>query len=120
MTTTLWIIQGVLALAFMAAGAMKMMKSRTELAEKMPFVEDLSDAQLTLIGALELAGAVGLILPVALNILPVLTGYAAAGLTLTMGVAAAVHIKRAEYPAIAPNVVLGGLAAYVAVRHLVG
>ncbi len=120
MTTTLWIIQGLLAFAFLGAGAMKLAKSRADMADKMPYVEDFSDVQIKIIGALEVAAAAGLILPVALGILPVLTGYAAVGLVLTMIGAAAVHVKRGEFSGIAPTLVLGALAAFVAFRHLVG
>jgi hypothetical protein len=119
MTTTLWVIQGILAFAFVAAGAMKLMKTPEELVEKgMGWAEDFSPGQVKTIGALEGAGGLGLILPVALNIVPVLTGAAAAGLVLTMLVAAGVHAKRGEFPMIAPPAVLGALAGFVAYSHL--
>lgn len=45
----------------------------------------------------------------------VLTPLAAAGLALTMAGAAIVHARRKEFPDIAVNVVLGGLALLVAI-----
>ena len=119
MTTTLWILQGILAAAFLGAGSMKLMKTPEELvAMGMAWAEDFSPGQVKTIGLLEALGAIGLILPVALNIAPVLTGVAAAGLVLTMGGAIAVHIKRGEFPMIAPGAVLGAMAAFVAYSHL--
>ncbi len=119
MTTTLWVLQGLLALAFIGAGSMKLMKARTDLMAKgMGWAEDFTDGQVKVIGALELAGGLGVILPSALNIVPVLAGAAAAGLLLTMLGAAVVHIKRGELPMVAPGAILGAMAAYVAMSHL--
>ena len=119
MTTLLWILQGLLAFAFLAAGSMKLMKSREDLKAKgMGWVDDFSGGQVKGIGALELLGAIGIILPVAIGVLPLLSGVAAAGLTLTMLGAAATHAKRGEWPMIGANVVLGGLAGFVAWSHL--
>lgn len=119
MTTLLWILSGLLAFAFAMAGAMKLMKSRDGLRAKgMGWVDDFSDGQVKAIGALELLGAVGVILPVAIEVLPIMAGVAAAGLTLTMLGAAATHGKRGEWPMIGANVVLGGLAGFVAFSHL--
>lgn len=52
---------------------------------------------------MEVLGAVGLILPAALDIAPILTPLAATGLGVTMILAVAVHIRRKEYgPALFP------------------
>ena len=119
MTTTLWIVQGLLAVAFLAAGSMKLMKSPEDLVSKgMGWAADFSASQVKAIGGLEALGAIGLILPVALNILPILTGVAAVGLVLTMLGAAVTHARRKEFPMIAPNVVLGAMAGFVAYSHL--
>ncbi len=80
--------------------------------------EDFSQGQVRVIGVLELLGAIGIILPVALDIVPILSGAAAAGLVLTMLGAAATHGKRGEFPMLVPNVVLGELAGFVAYSHL--
>lgn len=119
MDTALWVVQGLLALAFLGAGSMKIMRSREELAPRMAFVEDFSDNAVRAIGVLEVAGAIGLILPMLLDILPVLTPLAAAGLVLTMIGAAVVHFRRSEMQNIAPNVVLGALALFVVWGRLV-
>ena len=85
MDIVLWIGQVLLAGMFAMAGSMKLMKSRQQIIESgMAYAEDLSDNILKGIGALEVAGALGMILPMALDILPVLTPLAGLGLALTM------------------------------------
>lgn len=118
MNIALWIIAGLLALAFAGAGAMKISTSKADLLEKMPWVADFSESQVKGIGALELLGAIGLILPAALDIVPILTPLAAAGLALTMLGAIIVHLRRGDgVPAAVPGVVLGALAVFVAVMR---
>lgn len=117
METFLWILQIALALAFLGAGGIKLAKSRSELVQdpKMSWAEEFSEAQIKGIGALEIAGAIGLIIPAALDVAPILTPIAAAGLALTMAAAAALHVRRNEMQALAPPVVLGLLALLVAI-----
>ena len=114
MNTALWIAQGVLAAAFFGAGALKLMKSRADLAPKMPYVEDFSDGMIRTIGGLEVLGAVGLVLPWLLGMAPALTIWAAIGLALTMVGAAIVHIRRGEMDGLPVNVFLFALALFVA------
>jgi hypothetical protein len=83
----------------------------------MDWVEDFSERTVKLIGVAEILGAVGLVLPAALDIVPVLTPLAASGLTLVMVLAAATHARRKELPMIGVNVVLGGLALFVAIMR---
>ncbi|MEM7418037.1 MAG: DoxX family protein [Gemmatimonadota bacterium] len=108
-----WVLQGLLGAAFLAAGALKLAKTREELlaqGAKMAWVEDFSDSAVRGIGAAEVLGALGVVLPTLTGILPVLTPVAAAGLVLTMLGAAATHIRRGEYPSVAPNAILAALA----------
>ncbi|MEW1840194.1 DoxX family protein [Nonomuraea angiospora] len=67
------------------------------------------------IGVLEVLGGVGLILPAMTGVKPKLTPLAAVGLTLTMILAAGFHIMRGEYELVPANLVLGGVAAFIAV-----
>ena len=66
------------------------------------------------IGISELLGAIGLILPAATKIKPTLTPLAALGLLTIMILAMAFHLSRGEAQALPINMVLGGLAAFVA------
>ena len=114
MNIALWIVQVLLALVFLMAGGMKIMRSKEELKENMEFVEDFSSETVRVIGVLEILGAIGVVLPALTGILPWLTPLAAVGLVLTMIGAAVTHVRREEYPMIAINAVLLALAAFVA------
>ena len=109
-----WVLQVVLALSFTAAGASKLFMPRTELiANGQTWAEDFSDTQVRSIGVAEAAGGIGLIVPAATGIAPMLTPAAAAGLTMVMGGAVATHLRRGESPG--PAVVLAVLSLTVAV-----
>ncbi len=112
MNIILWILQALLAIAFLAAGVMKLTQSKDAMRDKMPFVDDVSLGTVRLIGLLEVLGAVGIVLPWLLGVAPWLTPLAAVGLALTMIGAAVVHIRRGE--PIVVNIILLALAAFVA------
>lgn len=119
MNTALWIVQALLAIAFLMAGAMKTFQPKEKLAEKMGWVEDFSQGQIRTIGILEILGALGLILPALTGILPWLTPLAAAALALTMVGGAWVHLRRKEYGNVVVNVVLLLLSLFVAYGRFV-
>jgi len=110
----LWIVQVLLALAFGMAGTFKSTAPIAELAQKMPWVGQVPAALVRFIGVSELAAALGLILPSATRIKPVLTPLAGLGLVLVMVLAAGFHLSKGEVHALPINFVLGGLAAFVA------
>jgi uncharacterized membrane protein len=111
----LWVVAGVLAVAFLGAGLMKLAQPRKKLAESgMGWTEDFSDGAVKGIGALEVLGALGLILPAVFDVATVLVPIAATGLALLMLGAAATHARRKENPMIVVNLVLFALAAFVA------
>lgn len=112
MNVALWIVQGLLAAMFAMAGVMKTTQPKEKLAKTMPSVEDVSAGTLRLIGAAELAAAIGLILPAATGIAPWLTPLAACGLAVIMILAAFTHARRKEPSAIAINAVLLALAVF--------
>ena len=115
MNTFLWIIQGMLAAVFMMTGIMKLVQKKETMADKMGFVEDFSQKQVTGIGVLELMGAMGLILPWATGILPWLTPLAAVGLSMTMVGAFLTHLRRKELiPMGIVNIVLFSMALFIA------
>lgn len=117
MNITLWIIAAVLAVVFFMAGLMKAMQPKEKLAANMGWVEDFSAGTVKFIGVVEMLGALGLILPAAFGIAPILTPLAATGLAITMVLAAVVHARRKESQMIVVNVVLLALAAFVAVMR---
>ena len=109
-----WVIQVLLAIAFGAAGLMKLAtpKAKLEANPHMGWVARVPEAQVKLLAAAELLGALGLILPVVTGIAPSLVRVAAACLATLMGGAVATHAMRRE-PAAVPTV-LALLAIVVA------
>ncbi|WP_406073386.1 DoxX family protein [Streptomyces virginiae] len=115
MNTTLWVITGVLALIFLAAGLMKISQPREKLAASgMAWTADFSPGVVKTVGAVEVLGAVGLIVPAALGIAPTLTAWAAFGLAATMLGATALHLRRKETTALPVALLLLLLATVVA------
>ncbi|MDX1394596.1 MAG: DoxX family protein [Gemmatimonadota bacterium] len=111
--TVSWILQGLLAAAFLGAGSMKLARTREQLLAQgaaMAWVEDFGPTSIRLIGVAEVLGAVGLVVPTVTGILPVLATVAAGGLVLLMIGAAAIHVRRGEVRALAAPVALGAMA----------
>jgi hypothetical protein len=115
MNIALWLVQSLLAAGFLLAGGMKALRPRAQLLtdKRMAWANDFSATQIKLIGAAEVAGAFGLVLPWALGVAPILTPVAAGCLAIIMGGAALTHKKRNE--PFAPPLVLGVLALGVAI-----
>lgn len=121
MNTTAWIVQIVLAVLFLGSGAAKMILAKEKLqAYSMAWTEDFTEPQIKLIGAAEVLGAIGLVLPWATGIAEVLTPIAAVGLALVMAGAAATHVRRKEWQAIPPPVVLLAGSVFVALARFGG
>jgi uncharacterized membrane protein len=114
MNVFLWIVQAVLAAMFGMAGVMKATQPKGKLQPRLPWVEDFSAGTVRFIGVVELLGALGLILPAATGIAPILTPVAATGLAVVMVLAAATHIRRKEPSGVAFTAVLFVLAVIVA------
>jgi uncharacterized membrane protein YphA (DoxX/SURF4 family) len=109
-----WILQIVLAAAMLGAGGMKLARPKPALVSAgMGWADDFTDANVKLIGAVEVLGAIGLILPWLTGIAPILTPLAAVGIALVMAGAVVVHIRRKEQ--FVPPLVLGVIAVVVAV-----
>lgn len=118
MNITLWIITVLLTLLFLAPGAMKIAQPKAKLAASgQGWVDDYSNGVVKRIGALEILGALGLILPALLHIATVLVPMAASGLFRLMLGAAITHPRRHETPNVIINIVLGILAAGVAIAR---
>ncbi|MFK3983787.1 DoxX family protein [Micromonospora sp. NPDC050397] len=114
MNILLWILASVLAVVFLASGVMKLLRSKPQLADSgQGWVDPVPPGAIKLIGALEVAGAVGLILPAAIGVAATLTPVAATGLTFLMIGAAVTHGRRGEVPNLLVNIVLAVLTAIV-------
>ena len=118
-----WVASALLALAYGMAGAMKAFRPIPDLAKMMVWPGEVPAALVRFVGVAELAGAVGLIVPVLTGILTWLTPLAAAGLSLIQILAIGFHGRRGETAKSLPvNLVLLALSLFVlwARRGLLG
>ena len=115
MNIVLWILQGLLGAAFIAAGLMKATQPKEKLPANMTWTQRYSAGTIKFIGVTEVLGGLGLILPWATDIAPVLTPIAAVGLLVIMLLAIADHVRAKEYSVIPFNLVLGALALVIAI-----
>lgn len=110
----LWIVQLLLGILFILAGIMKASLSIESLSESLPWVTESPLALVKFIGISELLGGIGLILPSILRYKPKLTVWAAIGIVVIMFLAAGFHASRGEFEAIFINLIIAGLAAFIA------
>jgi putative oxidoreductase len=93
----LWVVQVALALAFGMIGVTKLTTSDADIIQQSgEIVEKYGVGLIRFIGIAEVFGALGLILPAALRILPILTPLAAIGLAIIMSLATALHASKGE------------------------
>jgi uncharacterized membrane protein YphA (DoxX/SURF4 family) len=114
MSLLLWILQILLAIMFLAAGAMKAFQPYETMARRMPWVDDYSPGTVRAIGALEILGGLGLVLPAVFGILVVLTPLASIGLAVIMVLATIHHLRRRETGQMVFTIVLLLLLLFVA------
>ncbi|MCK9857653.1 DoxX family protein [Paenibacillus sp. ATY16] len=114
MNITLWIIQGLTALGFIYSGWLKAFQYEKAKAS-WGWIKDLPKGLVLFIGLAELLGAIGVILPEALDIAPILTPVAAAALAVVVLLGAALHVSRKEYRELVVNLVFILLALFVAI-----
>jgi hypothetical protein len=112
MNRTLWILQILLAALFLFAGGAKFLVPADQMTQGMPAWMSISF--LHFIGACELLGAIGLILPGLLHIKPGLTPLAAAGLTIIVIGATVVTVMGGMIATAVLPAVTAVLAAFVA------
>ncbi len=110
----LWVTQILLAIVFGAAGAAKIFMPLGELALQMSFVADSPAILVRFIGIVEVAGALGMILPALTRILPILIPLAALGFAVIQVLAIGVHASYGETAQTLPmNLILLALSAFV-------
>lgn len=111
MKIALWVVQILLAIAFLAAAALKLFGFQA-MAAHTPGIGQLH-ALFVFIAICEIAGAIGLILPAATRIMPILTPWAAAGLATIAFIAGGFHIARGEIGEVPGALVLVCLALFI-------
>lgn len=124
MNIVLWVLQIFLALMMLMPGFMKLTNNNAQLIKKgnghMDWAEDISPTNMKIIGILEILAALGLIVPMAIDLYPFLTPWAAIGVILTMIGAIFLHLKRGDgAKAWSVNIFLLIIAAIVAYGRIV-
>lgn len=121
MNALLWTLSIVLATIYVVSGSSKLVAPRERLlaVPGMGWIESTPMERVRLIGLLEIAGAIGLIVPWASGILPVLTPLAACGLAAVQVGALQTHLGRGERDHLWFNVVLLIGAVLIAVGRTV-
>jgi uncharacterized membrane protein len=114
MNIALWVLQGLLAFAFGMAGNMKAF-SYEKFKKQAGGTHAPSKNLAFFIGLCEIAGAIGLILPWATGVVPVLTPIAASALALVMILGVGYHLQHKDpFSKAVPALVLFVLSVLVA------
>jgi hypothetical protein len=116
MNVALWVAAGLLAVVFVVSGAVKLLVPKEKIAALHAageWTRDFSPGALRAIAVVELLGAIGLILPAALNIAPMLVPIAASGAVLLFIGAAIMRLRRGERATIVVDLLYLALAAFV-------
>lgn len=125
MNLALWIVAGLLAVVFLVSSTTKLFVPQQNLDGLLQrlggaaeaageWTREFSPVALKAIGVLEFLGAVGLILPAALDIAPVLVPVAASGAVLLFTGAVIMRVRRGEKATIVIDLVYLAMAAFVA------
>jgi uncharacterized membrane protein YphA (DoxX/SURF4 family) len=100
MDTAITVIQVLLGLLLTVGGLVKLILPYAKYTNipAVAWSKDFKPWHIKLIGVLEVSGGVGLIVPLFLHSLTMLTPLAAVGIALYMSGAIATHLRRSEYP----------------------
>ncbi len=91
----------------------KLFAPMPKLEEKLGWPKEKGPVMTRFIGASELAGGIGTVLPAATRLAPWLTPLAAAGLNVVMILASGYHLRRSQWRALAIPMALGAIAGVV-------
>ncbi|TPQ25733.1 DoxX family protein [Methylomonas sp. HW2-6] len=113
MNVTLWGAQVLLALVYIAAGSMKVTQPIAELAVSIPWTGVTPESFVRVIGLIDLAGGIGILVPALTRIKPGLTVWAATGCSTLQICAMLFHLSRGEFAVLPINLVLLSLSLFV-------
>lgn len=118
MNITLWVLQVLVGVFFVVSGYGKAFNSWEEL-QRIPWIDGVTHGLMIFIGWSEMLGGIGVILPAAVKVKPILTPLAATGLALIMILATGFHVMRGEYDLMVVTLVLAAMAAFIAYGRFV-
>lgn len=119
MNTFLWVLQSLVAVAFFVLGLLKLIYNEDELVAKgLTGLKRISLPLILFIGVSEVMGAIGIIIPMLLDILPVLTVVSAIGFAIIMIVAAFISYKNHDYNKMVPIAIIFLICAFIVYGRL--
>lgn len=117
MNTALWITAGVVAAGFVIGGTALLLLPKEKyraLGANQHWVDDFGNGHLKTIGTIKVLGAIGLVLPAAVGVAPLLAPIAACGLMLFMAGAATTRLRRSEWAYMAGDIAFIAVFAFLA------
>lgn len=110
---SLWVAQIFIFLSFVPAGAMKLFMPIPELASIWAWAGVLPASFVRILGVIDIAGGMGVVLPALTRIQPRLTVLAALGCAVLQIFAMIFHASRGEISVLPVNVVMFALAVFI-------
>ena len=122
MDTVITALQVVLGLLLTVGGLLKLTLPYAKYSNLsgVGWSKEFKPEHIRLIGVLEVSGGVGLIVPLFVHSLTIITPLAAVGIALYMSGAMATHLRCSEYPHMVGILIFLALAMFVAYGKLVG
>lgn len=112
-TTTIWILQGILAGVLTLSGLIILVVPKHILESRLSWVNTYSTQMRVFICLAKLLAAIGLIAPMLLNLLPILTPLAGIGIALLMIAALRYHIQTKEYKDVPATIIFFTMALII-------
>jgi uncharacterized membrane protein YphA (DoxX/SURF4 family) len=112
MNILLWILQIALALLCIAGGIFQIFKIE-DLQKGVASMRALPRALWAFLGAIGCLAGLGLILPGAMNVLPVLTPIAAAVVAAESLLISAIYVRYRDFPPLPYSVIMAVMAAFI-------
>ncbi|GGR44394.1 hypothetical protein J2S40_004119 [Nocardioides luteus] len=114
MNIALWIVAGLFALGYVVGAVFKLTMPFDTYAAKTHWPLDFTPGKLKFMGAVELVGGLGLVLPGLVSVAPVLVPVAASGMALYMAGAGTERVRRDEYKELLGDLVFLAAMLFVA------
>ncbi|MEZ4937270.1 MAG: DoxX family protein [Crocinitomicaceae bacterium] len=118
MNTTIWTLQIVVAIALTTSALIILLGNKEKLSSRMSWISHYSDKMRYFICTSKILGGLGLILPMAFSILPLLTPIAGFAIALFMLFAMTYHVRKKEYKEIPATIIFFGISFFIAVYRL--
>lgn len=118
LSRTVFFVQFLLAIAFIVLGGMQLLMGMDRLIALLVWPAEVPESLVRFVGGAEVAGALGLVLPLYTPLPDYLMRWAAFGLATAMVCAIGFHLMLFQGLMVIPSLALGAMALYVGVRRM--